>query len=102
MARAPSASAASACRTDSQSSIMATDSSIALGLAMPWPAMSGAVPCAGWNTAWWSPMSPEGAMPMPPTSAAIRSDRMSPNMFSVTSTSYCQGFITRLSAIAST
>ena len=30
-------------------------------------------------------------MPRPPTVAAPRSERMSPNMFSSTITSYCQG-----------
>ena len=61
------------------------------GLALPWPAMSGAVPWQGWNRPCRSPMSADGAMPMPPTSAAARSDRMSPNMFSVTSTSKLPG-----------
>ena len=51
MARAPSASAGSPWRTASQSSIIATDRIIADGLAMPLPAMSGAVPWAGWNKA---------------------------------------------------
>ena len=65
----------------------AADRIAAIGLAMPLPAMSGAVPCAGWKTAWRSPMSADGAMPMPPIRPAARSERMSPNMFSVTSTS---------------
>ena len=43
-----------------------------------------------------------GAIPMPPINAAPRSDRMSPNMFSVTITSNSQGARTRRSAMAST
>ena len=39
------------CRNASQSSIIAADRIIASGLAMPWPAMSGAEPWQGWNTA---------------------------------------------------
>ena len=66
---------------------MAADRNIAVGLASPRPAMSGAVPWHGWNTACRSPMSADGAMPMPPIRPAPRSDRMSPNMFSVTTTS---------------
>ncbi len=64
--------------------------------------MSGAVPWQGWNTAWRSPISADGAMPMPPTRAAVRSDRMSPNMFSITSTSKSQGLRTSMAEQAST
>ena len=53
----------------SQSSIMAVERIMAVGLAMPWPAMSGAVPWLGWKTACLSPMSAEGAKPMPPIKA---------------------------------
>ena len=72
-----------------------------MGLALPCPAMSGALPWAGWNTAWSSPMSADGAKPMPPISPAPRSDRMSPNMFSVTITSKSHGLMTSDSAVAS-
>ena len=75
----------------SQSSIIAAERIVATGLAMPWPAMSGADPWDGWKTAYRSPMSAEGAMPMPPTRPASRSERMSPNMFSVTITSKRSG-----------
>ena len=44
----------------------------------------------------------EGAIPIPPISPAARSDRMSPNIFSVTITSNVCGRWTRYSAIAST
>jgi TRAP-type C4-dicarboxylate transport system substrate-binding protein len=89
-------------RAASQSSIIAAESSVAVGLARPLSAMSGAVPCAGWNTAWSSPISAEGAKPMPPMSPAPRSDSMSPNMFSVGSTSKSHGLRTWSSAMAST
>ena len=48
-----------------------------------------------------SPMSAEGAKPMPPIRPAPRSDRMSPNMFSVTRTSNSHGRRTMNSAVAS-
>ena len=64
--------------------------------------MSGAVPWQGWNTACLSPMSAEGAMPKPPIRPAARSDRMSPNMFSITITSKSHGFFTIIAAQAST
>ena len=81
---------------------IAADRNIAVGFATPRPAISGAVPWHGWKTAWRSPTSADGAIPMPPMSAAPRSDRMSPNMFSVTSTSKSHGERTRRSAVAST
>jgi len=67
-------------RCPSQRSIMAADRMAATGLAIPLPAMSGAVPCDGWKMAASSPMSPEGDMPIPPTRPAARSERMSPSM----------------------
>src|SRR5688572_7231957 len=98
---AASASAGLPARSASQSSIIAAERMHAVGLALLCPKMSGAEPWQGWKSAWSSPMSPEGAMPMPPTSAAVWSDRMSPNMFSVTITSNSQGLRTRSSAVAS-
>jgi hypothetical protein len=59
----------------------------AVGLATPCPAMSGADPWTASNIEASRPMFPAGAIPMPPTSPASRSLRMSPNMFSITSTS---------------
>ena len=52
--------------------------SCAVGLAMPFPAMSGALPCTASNTACFSPMLAPGTMPSPPTRPAARSETMSP------------------------
>ena len=67
---------------------MAADRMVASGLAMPWPAMSGAEPWLG----SYRPCPPafseaEGSMPMEPVSMAASSDRMSPNRLPVTMTS---------------
>ena len=78
-----------------QSIIIAADRIVAMGFALPCPAMSGAVPCAGWNTAQLSPMSADGAIPMPPTNPAARSDRMSPYMLVARTTSKRDGSRTR-------
>ena len=69
------------------SSIMQAARIWAVGFATFWPAMSGAEPWTGSYMQTSSPMFPPGAMPRPPTSPAMRSLRMSPNMFSITSTS---------------
>ena len=69
---------------------MAADSMAAVGLAMPWPAMSGAEPCTGSNIegAVRSGLRlAELARPMPPPTAPPRSVRMSPKRLSVTITS---------------
>src|SRR6202158_1189979 len=47
-------------------------------------------------------MFPEGAIPMPPMSSAVRSDRMSPNRLPVTMTSNWVGSFTSCIAAAST
>jgi hypothetical protein len=62
----------------------------AVGLATPWPAMSGADPCTGSNID--GPVRAglrlaDDAKPMPPDTAPPRSVRMSPNRLSVTTTS---------------
>jgi hypothetical protein len=75
---------------------------VAIGLATPRPAMSGAEPCTGSNTAWWSPTFADGARPRPPTRPAMRSERMSPNRLVVTSTSNASGSRTSFMAQAST
>ena len=56
------------------------------------PAMSGAVPWIGSKRPGPpSPSEADGARPMPPETEAARSERMSPNRFSVTITSYAVG-----------
>ena len=74
---------------------IAAERIVPIGFAMPLPAISGAEPWAGWKTATRSPTSAEGAIPMPPMSPAAKSLKMSPNMFSVTSTSNRRGSRTR-------
>src|SRR5438445_154455 len=56
--------------------------------------MSGAVPCTGSNRPRFvsGVILPEGAMPIPPISSAVRSDRMSPKRLPVTMTSNCVGW----------
>ena len=66
---------------------MATDSIVAIGLAMPWPAMSGAVPWAGWKSRMSVADVGRGRHAHAADEAGRRSERMSPNMFSVTITS---------------
>src|ERR1700684_1943888 len=51
---------------------------MAVGLAMPFPAMSGAEPCTASNTACRSPRFAPGTTPSPPTYSAARSDTTSP------------------------
>src|SRR3712207_8814386 len=48
---------------------------------------SGAEPCAAWAMQRSSDALIEGAMPREPASSPAMSDRMSPNMFSATTTS---------------
>jgi hypothetical protein len=93
VARTPSsnrtaASAANSppCRMPSRSSSIPADRMIAIGLASPVPAMSGADPCAACAIARPSEALMDGAMPSEPASSPARSDRMSPNMFSATTT----------------
>ena len=71
---------------------------MAIGLAMPLPAMSGAEPWTGSYSALrlpvfasGAPSEAEGSMPSEPVSIAATSDRMSPNRLSVTMTSNCLG-----------
>ena len=70
---------------------------MAIGLATPLPAMSGAEPCTGsyialrLPSASASPSEAEGSMPSEPVSIEATSDSMSPNRLSVTITSNCFG-----------
>src|ERR1700676_1138888 len=68
-------------------SIMAPDQICPMGLAIPFPAMSGAEPWTGSNMDGNSLSGlrfPEGAMPIDPTTAGPRSDRISPKRFEPT------------------
>src|SRR5512144_3323700 len=75
----------------------------AMGLAMPWPAMSGALPPEGsYMPKLPSAKDAEGSMPSEPVSMAASSERMSPNMFSHRMTSNCFGHLTSCMAALST
>ena len=79
------------------SSSSASERSIAVGFAAPVPAMSGAEPCTGSKIP--GPASPrlaDEARPRPPVTAAATSERMSPKVFSITSTSKDSGSVTML------
>ena len=81
----------------------AVERSIAAGFATPFPAMSGAEPCTGSKMPGpTSPRLAEPASPSPPVTAAASSERMSPNMFSVTITSKRSGALTSCIAALST
>src|SRR5215831_10378868 len=84
------------------SSSMHAASTTAPGLAIPFPAMSGAVPWTASKIAPFTPMFAPGARPRPPTRPEIWSDRISPKRFVVTMTSNRSGWSTRFIAIAST
>ena len=61
---------------------------IPIGLAIPFPAMSGALPCIGSYKPSWDALSEaEGRTPIEPGSTAASSVSISPNKFSVTITS---------------
>src|SRR5580692_1298783 len=83
------------------SNIMAPDQIWAMGLAMPFPAMSGAEPCTGSNMEGNCRSGlrlAAGAKPIEPTTAAARSDKMSPNRFEATTTSNQSGLRTKWAA----
>ena len=63
------------------SSIIAPDQICPMGLAMPFPAISGAEPCTGSNNEGnfrSGLILPDGAMPIVPVQAGPKSDRISP------------------------
>ena len=67
---------------------MAADRIVASGFATPLPAMSGALPWLGsYRPLPFASSEAEGSMPIEPVSIAASSDRMSPNMLPVTTTS---------------
>ncbi len=74
-------------------SIIAALRMMAVGLAMFFPAMSGAEPCTASKIATSLPMFADGAKPRPPVRPDVRSLRMSPFMLLVTITSNCSGRI---------
>jgi hypothetical protein len=82
----------------------ATEPNMASGLAVPVPAMSGAVPCTGSNRPGPEPSPSDalGSIPSEPVSIAASSLRMSPNMFSVSKTSNSAGLETSCMAALST
>src|SRR5699024_1604229 len=90
--------AAAGSRWPRWSSSSATESTVAVGSARSFPAMSGAEPCTGSNIEGKAPvglMLPLAARPMPPPTAAARSVTMSPKRLSVTITSKRDGSWTR-------
>ena len=72
---------------------MATDRIVASGFARSLPAMSGAEPCTGSYMPGFpgSPSEADGSMPIEPVIWPASSDRISPNMFVVTTTSKSDG-----------
>ena len=83
-------------------SIITADNIIAIGFAIPLPAISGADPCTGSNKAPSFPIFAEGINPSPPTRPAPSSDKISPNKLVVTMTSKLSGCVIRYIAVAST
>ncbi len=69
---------------------------------MPWPAMSGAEPCWAWATQMVSPALTDPPRPRLPDSSEASSERMSPNMLVVTTTSNRSGLRMSSAAVAST
>src|SRR3984957_1044881 len=90
--------AASSCKPKLYSSSAATEPMDPRGLARFCPAMSGAEPCTGSYRpthapdALRPPSDADGSMPIDPASTAPSSLRMSPNIFSVSTTSKRRGF----------
>ena len=69
---------------------------------MPLPAISGALPWLGSYSAVESPRLAEANMPSEPVICAASAERMSPNMFSVTTTSKSAGRLISCMAVLST
>ena len=98
-------SSAAAALSPRKSSIIDPASIVAIGLAMPRPAMSGAEPCTGSNiegNVFDGFRFALGARPRLPVIAALRSVRMSPKRFDATMTSKSCGRRTRSMHAAST
>ena len=76
---------------------------VAIGFAIPFPAISGADPPLGsYKPNFVSFKLALASIPIDPVTILASSERMSPNMFSVKITSNCPGFITSCIAQLST
>ena len=74
-----------------------------MGFALFCPAMSGAEPWIGsYIPRLVAPRDADGSIPMEPVIWDASSDRMSPNILEVTTTSNCLGFLTSCIAALST
>ncbi len=69
-------------------SIIEADKIILMGLTMPCPAISGALPCEASNSACFSPIFAEPSNPSDPTRPPAKSLIISPQQLGATSTSY--------------
>lgn len=94
-------SASSSRRVASQRSSIVDERTMAIGLATSLPAMSGALPCEACAIARSSEALMDPAVPRDPAISPVRSDRMSPNMFSVTMTSKVWAWRSRCTVAAS-
>ena len=74
----------------------------AVGLAIFFPAISGAVPCTASKMEIWSPILADGANPSPPTKPAHKSETISPCRFVRTNTSKLSGRVTNFIQRSST
>jgi hypothetical protein len=107
-ATAASIAAAASGWPSDQRSIIAAERIVPIGFALPVPAMSGADPWIGSYSprrpcsVRASPSDADGSIPSDPARTAASSDRMSPNRFSVTSTSNAAGCVISCIAHAST
>ena len=104
----PRSPAATSARPSDQRASIAADRIVPIGLARSWPARCGAEPWIGSYmpnvpcSVRRSPSDADGSNPREPASTLASSDRMSPNRFSVTSTSNSAGRFTRSIAHEST
>src|SRR3989441_911988 len=95
-ARTAASTASAGCASPSPwRSSIATDAMAPMGFATPCPAIPGAEPWIGSNSPGPAPSDADGRRPSAPTSTAASSLRMSPNVFSVSSTSNEAGSATR-------
>ncbi len=90
---ASSTAAAGSCRPSPWRSSSAADAIAPIGLATSFPARLGAEPWIGSNSPGPSPNDADGSRPSEPASTAASSLRMSPNRFSVSSTSMPAGSV---------